>query len=206
MSIVDALIEETRLRDSIMAADEAPTIVTRRLENLDEVLNGVRRFEEHYDGADLALDFVRSATLIRNEEDDEEDKGTVTLMTLHSAKGLEFPYVFMVGLEEDLLPHKKSIEQGGEISEERRLCYVGITRARQRLWMSFARQRGQRGKMVPRTPSRFLERSPMESAMYDDGTESGRCKTRIMTRMRQQLLFANMKAMLGDGQRRNLRE
>ena len=90
-----------------MAADEAPTIVTRRLENLDEVLNGVRRFEEHYDGADLALDFVRSATLIRNEEDDEEDKGTVTLMTLHSAKGLEFPYVFMVGLEEDLLPHKK---------------------------------------------------------------------------------------------------
>ena len=105
VSIVDALIEETRLRDSIMAADEAPTIVTRRLENLDEVLNGVRRFEEHYDGADLALDFVRSATLIRNEEDDEEDKGTVTLMTLHSAKGLEFPYVFMVGLS-DLLPHK----------------------------------------------------------------------------------------------------
>ena len=65
-------LRETRLRDSIMAADEAPTIVTRRLENLDEVLNGVRRFEEHYDGADLALDFVRSATLIRNEEDDEE--------------------------------------------------------------------------------------------------------------------------------------
>ena len=200
VSIVDALIEETRLRDSIMAADEAPTIVTRRLENLDEVLNGVRRFEEHYDGADLALDFVRSATLIRNEEDDEEDKGTVTLMTLHSAKGLEFPYVFMVGLEEDLLPHKKSIEEGGEISEERRLCYVGITRARQRLWMSFARQRGQRGKMVPRTPSRFLEEisdgvsyvrrwdreRPMQDENYDPDAAAAN-------------FFANMKAMLGDG-------
>ena len=148
----------------------------------------------------MALDFVRSATLIRNEEDDEEDKGTVTLMTLHSAKGLEFPYVFMVGLEEDLLPHKKSIEQGGEISEERRLCYVGITRARQRLWMSFARQRGQRGKMVPRTPSRFLEEisdgvsyvrrwdreRPMQDENYDPDAAAAN-------------FFANMKAMLGDG-------
>ena len=106
----------------------------------------------------------------------------------------------MVGLEEDLLPHKKSIEQGGEISEERRLCYVGITRARQRLWMSFARQRGQRGKMVPRTPSRFLEEisdgvsyvrrwdreRPMQDENYDPDAAAAN-------------FFANMKAMLGDG-------
>ena len=146
----------------------------------------------------MALDFVRSATLIRNEEDDEEDKGTVTLMTLHSAKGLEFPYVFMVGLEEDL-SRKKSIEQGGEISEERRLCYVGITRARQRLWMSFARQRGQRERWfldpvsVPEEISdgvsyvrRWDRERPMQDENYDPDAAAAN-------------FFANMKAMLGDG-------
>ena len=84
----------------------------------------------------------------------------MTLMTLHSAKGLEFPYVFMVGLEEDILPHRRSLELGGELSEERRLCYVGITRAKQRLWMSSCAYRASRGKMAERGPSRFLEELP----------------------------------------------
>ena len=136
--------------------------------------------------------------LIRNEEDEEKSRGTITLMTLHSAKGLEFPHVFMVGLEEDLLPHRKSVEQGGEISEERRLCYVGITRARERLWMSYARQRGQRGKLVPRTPSRFLEEVPdqvdfvrrwdRERPMQDVNHDPEAAAAKF---------FADMKALLG---------
>ena len=84
--------------------------------------------------------------------------GRVTLMTLHAAKGLEFPYVFMVGMEEDLLPHRRSLELGeGDLGEERRLCYVGMTRARRRLWLTYARQRRKHGKLVERTPSRFLQ-------------------------------------------------
>lgn len=81
-------------------------------------------------------------------------------MTLHSAKGLEFPYVLMVGVEEDLLPHKKLLEEGGALSEERRLCYVGMTRARRHLWITWAGHRQWHGKMTERSPSRFLEELP----------------------------------------------
>ena len=77
-------------------------------------------------------------------------------MTLHGAKGLEFARVLLIGVEEDLLPHRKTLDEGGDLGEERRLAYVGITRARRQLSISWARQRGQRGRRVPRSRSRFL--------------------------------------------------
>ena len=95
--------------------------------------------------------------LERQEEEDDSDR--VQLMTLHSAKGLEYPHVFMMGMEEDLLPHRNSIDEGN-VEEERRLCYVGITRARQTLTITLARKRQQFGEMLETTPSRFLDELP----------------------------------------------
>ena len=152
-----------QLKDAILAADDAPHIASRRLENLEEVQQAVSRFEQRLDGSEPALtQFLRSSALVRGPQDQEDDPqdDVVTLMTLHSAKGLEFPYVLMVGVEEDLLPHKKLVEEGGEISEERRLCYVGITRARKRLWITSAAHRRWHGKMTPRYASRFLSELP----------------------------------------------
>jgi ATP-dependent DNA helicase Rep/DNA helicase-2/ATP-dependent DNA helicase PcrA len=99
------------------------------------------------------------SSLVKNEEK-KDDQGKVTLMTLHSAKGLEFPAVFMVGMEEELLPHRRTLELGGDLSEERRLCYVGITRAKKRLWLTKCLYRSSRGKMMERGGSRFLEELP----------------------------------------------
>jgi superfamily I DNA/RNA helicase len=83
-------------------------------------------------------------------------RNEVTLMTLHGSKGLEYDCVFLVGMEEELLPHKKTIIDNSDISEERRLCYVGITRARKKLVMTYAKERKIYGKMIPRFKSRFI--------------------------------------------------
>lgn len=85
-----------------------------------------------------------------------QKKNEVTLMTLHASKGLEFDNVFLIGMEEELLPHKKTIQDGSDISEERRLCYVGVTRARRKLIMTYAKERKIYNKMTPRFKSRFV--------------------------------------------------
>jgi len=107
--------------------------------------------------------------LDRQQEEDESDR--VQLMTLHASKGLEFPYVFIVGLEEDILPHRTSIEEDN-IEEERRLMYVGITRAKKKLQMSFASYRKQFGEKIETTPSRFLEEMPDEDLLTEGFGES----------------------------------
>jgi ATP-dependent DNA helicase Rep len=104
--------------------------------------------------------------LDREKEESADDK--VQLMTLHAAKGLEFLHVFMVGMEEDILPHKNSVE-GGAIEEERRLAYVGITRAQRTLTMTSARQRTQFGDTSPTTPSRFVDELPEDDLVRIGG-------------------------------------
>jgi DNA helicase II / ATP-dependent DNA helicase PcrA len=122
-----------------------------------ELLNSVAIYEERTDNPSL-LGFLEEATLSGREssKDDEKQKQAVTLMTLHSAKGLEFPLVYMVGMEEGLLPHQRSVVDGRGIEEERRLCYVGVTRAEELLTLTFAKQRTKWGKIRASIPSRFL--------------------------------------------------
>jgi len=103
----------------------------------------------------------------RRETGDDQPQDAVTLMSLHASKGLEFPQVFLVGLEEGLLPHHRSIDEDPEVAEERRLCYVGITRARERLTVSRCLKRRKYGTWEERQPSRFLAEIPPE--LFDGG-------------------------------------
>lgn len=134
-----------------------------RIENLDELGTAARQFQydESIDMSQLDA-FLSHASLESGESGDSQNDDCVQLMTLHSAKGLEFPAVFLCGVEEGLFPHKMSIEEPGRLEEERRLCYVGITRARQRLYITHAETRRIHGAETFPAPSRFINEIPEE--------------------------------------------
>ena len=136
-----------------------------RLENLDELVNAARQYEQE-DRADEGLpplaSFLAHAALEAGEGQGDAWDDCVQLMTLHSAKGLEFPVVFMAGMEEGLFPHKMSMDEPGRLEEERRLCYVGMTRARKQLYMSCAEQRRMYGQESYAVPSRFVGEIPAQ--------------------------------------------
>lgn len=137
-----------------------------KLENLDELINTAKRFvftTQENDNLSLLNLFLSSAALEAGDlEQNNNEHNYVQLMTLHSAKGLEFPIVFLCGLEEGLFPHQMSMHSVAEIEEERRLCYVGMTRAMQKLYMLHASMRTLYGLRAMRRPSRFLEEIPEE--------------------------------------------
>jgi ATP-dependent DNA helicase Rep len=103
---------------------------------------------------------------MEQQEEDDETADKVQLMTLHASKGLEFPHVYIIGKEEEILPHRNSIEEDN-IEEERRLCYVGITRAKQKLSLTYCAKRKQFGEMIDCAPSRFLDELPMEDISWE---------------------------------------
>ena len=138
-----------------------------RIENLEELVNAARYFEqgdipEGAEEMDNISAFIAHAALEAGEKQTSGGEDGVQLMTLHSAKGLEFPLVFLCGVEEGLFPHKMSIEEPGRLEEERRLCYVGITRARERLYFTHAEARRLYGKETFPHRSRFLDEIPAE--------------------------------------------
>ncbi len=139
-----------------------------RIANLEEFLNVAVEFEE--ESADNGLsDFLEGITLSSDLDNVEETDESVTLMTLHSAKGLEFPVVFLVGMEEGIFPGYKSIGEQKELEEERRLCYVGVTRAKENLYLTNSKQRTTFGSTTHNPPSRFLQEIPKELLDgYDD--------------------------------------
>ena len=140
-----------------------------RIENLDEFLTVAIEFEEQ-SAEDSLSAFLEGITLSSDLDNMEDTDESVTLMTLHSAKGLEFPVVFLVGMEEGIFPGYKSITEPGELEEERRLCYVGITRAKEKLLLTCARQRTIFGSTSCNAVSRFLKEIP--SAMLDGADEA----------------------------------
>ena len=122
--------------------------------------------------------FLESVSLV-SDTDDLEDRGdAITLITLHQAKGLEFPVVFMVGMEDGLLPHSRSMEDEDQMEEERRLCYVGLTRAQRRLYLMRAFRRGFRGGFGPSVPSRFLADIPA-NLLVPHGVSSPKVRDRV---------------------------
>jgi DNA helicase-2/ATP-dependent DNA helicase PcrA len=136
-----------------------------RLENLQELVGVAREFENRgEEGAGMA-EFLQEISLFSEQDAMEDERSEVTLMTLHNAKGLEFPVVFMIGLEEGLFPHQRSLEEQNE-EEERRLCYVGMTRAREQLTLTHARSRTIFGARSYNLPSRFLSEFPADGVEH----------------------------------------
>ena len=134
-----------------------------RVENLEELVNAARQFQGEEDSElDPLSAFLTHAALEAGEGQAGEWEDCVQLMTLHSAKGLEFPLVFICGVEEGLFPHQMSIEEPGRLEEERRLCYVGITRAERELYLTHAESRRLHGSESYPRPSRFLNEIPAE--------------------------------------------
>ena len=145
---------------------EPPERAETRKENLQELMNAADSFTLPYEDEEAGLtpiaSFLSHAALEAGETQGERWEDCVQLMTLHSAKGLEFPLVFLAGLEEGLFPHQRSVEQTGHLEEERRLCYVGITRAREKLYLTHAESRRRYGSENYARPSRFISEIPPE--------------------------------------------
>lgn len=155
---------------------DEPQNADRKWDNAIEIANAIGQANIDIGTQDKTSErilsaFLQSMTLDPDENKDKEDdqpKNQVTLLTLHGSKGLEFPVVFLVGVEEGLLPHRRALEEGTDLSEERRLCYVGITRAKQELLLTRAKTRIRYGKTVPRLPSRFLADIPSDLMRLQD--------------------------------------
>jgi DNA helicase-2/ATP-dependent DNA helicase PcrA len=196
-ALTERVIKESGLEK--MYADRAKTSGSEadeeRLDNLDEVINSARQFELEYDpSGDAALDpregtpnvppllamlrgYLESISLVADADAIDPAQGAVTLMTLHAAKGLEFDAVAMIGLDEGLLPHSRARESDAALEEERRLCFVGITRAMQRLLITSSKYRTVRGLTERQIPSRFLEElattATREFISVSDQSDSG---------------------------------
>lgn len=167
IDILDNVLEKTEYLSLYDPKDETDAM---RLENIKELRSVAIEFP------DLS-GFLENIALVEQEQlpdhpNNRESKNSVTLMTLHAAKGLEFPYVFMVGMEEGIFPHSRSLMEKGELEEERRLCYVGITRAKERLFLTYSKKRLIFGQRSTNTLSRFILDIPKDTiimnADYED--------------------------------------
>jgi len=163
--IVQRIVSRTELIQHYLGREPADKAEARQ-ENLDELVRAAESFdqaiEDEQAGLSMTASFLTQAALEAGEHQGEKWQDCVQLMTLHSAKGLEFPLVFMAGMEEGLLPHQKSVEEPGRLSEERRLAYVGMTRAMELLYLSFAESRRLHGQTLFGRPSRFVGELPPE--------------------------------------------
>ena len=163
--MISAVLDESGYRKELEA--EATVEAESRLENLEELINAAREYESVE--PDASLDGFLQEQALYSEADKTTPEGRITLMTLHNAKGLEYPHVFIVGMEEGTFPHARSMDEQN-LEEERRLCYVGITRAMGTLTLSYAKLRSNWGEREYQMPSRFLSEIPDE---YKAGTISG---------------------------------
>ena len=154
-TIAEEISKKTGILNELQT-DKSPEGISR-LENVQELLNGIKNFSETAEEENKISDFMQDVALLTDQDREEKkDFNKITLMTIHSAKGLEFPYVFVVGLEENMFPNMMSLESQEKLEEERRLFYVAITRAEKRLFLSFASTRFKWGQFIDCKPSRFI--------------------------------------------------
>jgi DNA helicase-2/ATP-dependent DNA helicase PcrA len=158
-SVLADLMGRTGYLDQLRASPDAQDAA--RAENVEELIAVTREFRKANPNGSL-IDFLTEVALVAAADELDDSEGQVSLMTLHTAKGLEFDAVFITGVEEDLLPHRISANEPGGPAEERRLFYVGVTRARKRLYLSLAMTRAQFGEVTVAMPSRFLQEIPAE--------------------------------------------
>ena len=179
----------------LMENGDNPKKAARQWQAVLDLLQWIGRLVEKHDGAWGLSELVRHLTLMNTLErqNDEQEKDEVSLMTLHAAKGLEFGHVFLLGMEEGILPHQNSID-AGSVEEERRLAYVGVTRAERSLTMSYSRSRKRYGEQQSTTPSRFLDELPLDDIYWEGKDEQA--DTEAQAKVAADHLAA-MRAMLG---------
>jgi DNA helicase-2/ATP-dependent DNA helicase PcrA len=194
------LFERLKIEEEIFRTIDDAKVARRKVENVEQIVNSMASYEERVPQATLT-GFLEKVSLMDEDRfsgKDKKDHGldAVTLMSLHSSKGLEFPFVFLVGMEDEILPHRRAIYEDFTVDEERRLCYVGITRARQQLVLTRTQFRKKYGKLQERVPSRFLQEIPdsvlkvQQSGLTAESAEQEAEKS-------AENFFAKMKAMMG---------
>ena len=196
------LLKELKLDDEIYRQEGDLGRARRRLENMEEVGNALANYLGREEQPSLS-GFIDKVSLLDDDRSDGKDKekklaeDAVILMSLHSSKGLEFPVVFLAGMEEGFLPHNKSINETFDIDEERRLCYVGITRAQQHLTLLGASRRRKFGKLEQRDPSRFLVEIP-EGVLNRVGKDDLSSATEEEKEEKASSFFAGINNLFGD--------
>ncbi|MCO6412274.1 MAG: DNA helicase Rep [Thiogranum sp.] len=193
MPVVHQLIRDMDYDAWLQDSAKDPRDAERRQQNVGELLGWLERLSEKGEETPSLADMVNRISLLdRLDRNDEGNDNCVRLMTLHAAKGLEFPHVFMVGMEENLLPHRSSIE-ADDLDEERRLAYVGITRAQKTLTLTYASKRKRAGQWESCEPSRFLAELPQQDVQWD---KPGSVKTPGEQKQRGQAHLAQLRGML----------
>jgi ATP-dependent DNA helicase Rep len=195
---VRQLLKDIDYEEWLREKSSSPAIAEFRWDNVNELVSWIERLHRGEMADENLVQMIGHLALqdLLERQEEEEAGERVHLMTLHAAKGLEFPYVFLVGMEEELLPHRTSIEEE-TIEEERRLAYVGITRAQRSLTMTWAGKRSRYGEVINCQPSRFLEELPAEDLKWEGG-EQGLSKEE--NRERGSSHLSSMRALLDRGQ------
>lgn len=184
--VYHAILDETQYVNRLKEEDTPEA--EARIENLEEFDNAIAKFAEERGEEATLQTFLEEMSLVSDQDsvDEEAEAPTVTMMTLHISKGLEYPVVFIVGMEENLFPSGRAVDDSGDpnaIEEERRLCYVGMTRAEKKLFLTYARTRKVWGADQQNPPSRFLKELPKEGVVQQSSVQ----RPRFMDRMRERL-------------------
>ncbi|GAA6173898.1 DNA helicase Rep [Colwellia sp. KU-HH00111] len=195
-AVLRAMIREINYEDFLYDTSPSAKAAEMRMKNVTELFSWVTQMLEGSDDEEpmtlpqIVTRLTLRDMMERNEDEDSSDQ--VQLMTLHASKGLEFPYVFLIGMEEGLLPHQTSIDEGS-VEEERRLAYVGITRAQRELIFTYARERRQFGEVSRTEASRFLHELPQDDLNWELGQQK---KTEVHKQESNKLGMASLRAQL----------
>jgi len=193
--VARSLLVEIGFAEDTRAGSRDAGVAQARLRSVEGVLASLEAYQARAGKAADLISWLNRLSLDAREEEQAPEQGRVALMTLHAAKGLEFRVVFLVGMEEGLLPHAGMLGEPPNLDEERRLAYVGFTRARDELILTRAASRLRRGREVPRTPSRFLQDLPADSVVRLDLTQptppsAGPSQPSVFARLREQFRAA----------------
>lgn len=194
LAAIKDLIKEIDYEQWLDDSSKDSKAAQRRMENVNDLIDWIERLlarEQVGEDVDAVLGYLSLMDIIERQ-DEENDSDRVHLMTLHGAKGLEFPYVYIIGVEEGCLPHHNSLEDTA-LEEERRLAYVGITRAQRRLVMTCARKRKRQGEWQEVEPSRFLKEIPQELLSYEGALST---QTTEQRKRKGQAQLSNLRSML----------
>jgi ATP-dependent DNA helicase Rep len=169
ISAIRQMIRDMEYEDWLNQLSSSEQVAERRMSNVHFLIDSLNKVMVE-EGVELddAIARLVLRDLLEQQEEEDSSPDNVQLMTMHASKGLEFPHVFIIGMEENLLPHRASVEDGN-IAEERRLAYVGITRAQQTLAMTMAAKRRQFGEIINCEPSRFIDELPQDDLTWQGG-------------------------------------